>query len=301
MSFSSCPLTNEVLSIKKTALLLSLSLFLIPSFAQAAVNFGVAFNRGELKCREEWAEMIRYLEKEVGEPVTLFPVNIDSAIQAFTDKKVDYLVTNPVIAVVIHEKHRAQPLVSMNTKKGTEFGGVIFANKASGITKPEDMKGKKVMSYTKDSAGAYTFQVYELMKKGINPEKDFASFVIAKKQDSIALAVKAGLFDAGFARTGILEALVKSGAVSMDDFVIVNQVKDAFPEVHSTPLYPEWMILAQEGADPAITQKLKTVLLGVKADSPEAQKAEIQGFVAPLDLAALTTVLKELKAPPFDQ
>ncbi len=286
---------------KKTALVLSLALFLMPSFAQAAANFGVAYNRGELKCREEWTDMTSYLAKEAGEELTLTPVNVDAALQAFIDKKVDYLVTNPVIAAALHEKYRAQPLVSIKTKKGTEFGGVIFANKASGITKIEDMKGKKVMSYTKDSAGAYIFQAYELMKKGINPDKDFASFVIAKKQDSIILAVKAGLFDVGFARTGVLESLAKSGAIKMDDFVIVSQVKDAFPDVHSTPLYPEWMIVARDGADAAVTQKLKEALLGVKADSPEAQKAEIQGFVAPLDLAALTTVLKELKAPPFNQ
>ncbi len=53
--------------------------------------------------------------------------------------------------------------------------------------------------------------------------------------------------------------------------------------------------------DPAVTEKIKKSLLGTKAEDAAAQKANIKGFVEARDLGPLTTVLKELKVPPFDK
>ena len=67
----------------------------------------------------------------------------------------------------------------------------------------------------KRSAAAYVFQVKHMQDLGIDPHKDFAVFKEAKKQDDIVLAVKSGLFDAGFVKSGLLEAMVKKGKVSL--------------------------------------------------------------------------------------
>lgn len=286
---------------KKTVLLLALAVFLLPSLAYADINFGVAANRGEIKAREEWTDLVALLSKELGKPATLVPVLIEDSVKAFEDKKVDYIVSNPVIAAIVFGKHNGKPLVTIDSGKGTQFGGVIFANKNAGIKKIEDMKGKKVLSYTKDSAGAYLFQAYEIRKRGLDMEKDFASLAIAKKQDDIPAAVKDGQFDVGFARTGILESLEKKGALKIDDFVIVDKVNDDFGEVHSTPLYPEWTLVAQDGADKAVSEKITAILMGLKADDPALQKANIKAFVKAKDLSDLIDVLSYMKVPPYDQ
>lgn len=211
------------------------------------------------------------------------------------------LLSNPVMLSMVKEKYDGQLLATVNTDKGYEFGGVILANKTSGITKSEDMKGKKVMSYGTDSAGAYIFQVYHLKQKGIDATKDFASFTQAKKQDDIPMAVKSGMFDAGFVRTGVLESMEKKGVLKVDEFVIVDKVADSGKEVRTTPLYPEWAIIARKDMDADVMEKVKKSLLGVKAEDAAAQKANIKGFVEARDLGPLTTVLKELKVPPFDK
>ena len=271
-----------------------------PSFASAEVVFGVAANRGEAVAREQWTDIADLLSKELGTPVKLSPVPIEASIQAFGEKKVDFLFANPQICATVQEKTGAKPLATRDSGQGVKFGGVIIANKDSGIETLDDLRGKKLMTYTRDSAGAYLFQAYEMFKAGLDINTDMEKVVVAKKQDDVVFAVKAGEFDAGFVRTGLLETLVKEGKVSMEDFIIVNKIDDGFADVHSTPLYPEWGIVAQTEVDPAVTKKVSDFLLSLKGDNPAAQKAGIVGFVPPEDLSPLVDVMKALRVPPFD-
>jgi len=285
---------------KRTALLFSLMMTVLPSLAHADINLGVLANRGELKAREEWTELATKLTADVGTPVKLVPLTMEKTQSSFENKEVDILLSNPAIEAMVYEKYKGKLLATVNTDKGYEFGGVILTTEATGIKKSEDMKGKKVMSYGTDSAGAYLFQVYHLKQKGIDVNKDLASFVAAKKQDDIPMAVKSGMFDAGFVRTGVLESMEKKGLLKVSDFVIVDKVADS-KEARSTPLYPEWGVVARHDFDEAMMEKVKTALLSTKEDSPAAQKASIKGFVAPKDLTGLTAVLKDLKVAPFDK
>lgn len=286
---------------KTKTMLLGLMLAAMPTLAHADINFGILANRGELKAREEYTDLATQLSTDLGQPVKLVPLPMEKATEALGTKEIDFLLTNPVMGAMAVEKFKAVPVATVNTDKGFEFGGVIFANKATGIAKSDQVKGKKVMSYGTDSAGAYIFQVYHLKQKGVDVTKDLASFVQAKKQDDIPLAVKSGMFDVGFVRTGVLESMEKKGTLKVDDFLIVDPAADAKGEVRTTPLYPEWFVFARSDFDPAVTAKVKTALLAMKADAPAAQKANIKGFVAPRDLAPLTVVLKDLKVPPFDK
>lgn len=287
---------------KKIALLsLTFLMFCLPSMAMADVSFGYLANRGDLAAKKEWTNLMEYLTKETGTTFKLVPLKVENAADAFGKKEVDVILSNPVITALVIERNHGKLLATLNTSKGYEFGGVIIANKNSGITKAADMKGKKVMSYGTDSAGAYTFQVYHLKQKGIDATKDFASFVQAKKQDDIPMAVKSGLFDAGFVRTGVLESMEKKGSLKADDFIIVDKVEDSFPEVHSTALYPEWGLVAQSGMDPAMVEKITKAVMALKADDPAMTSANAKGFVAPRDMAPMTKMLKDLKVAPFDK
>lgn len=279
---------------------LSLMLLLSPTYAQAGLNLGVLANRGELKAQEEWTELAKKLSTDVGTEVKLVPLTMDKTQKAFEAKEVDILLSNPAIQAMAKEKYNGTLLATVNTDKGYEFGGVIIANKNSGVSKSEELKGKKVMSYGTDSAGAYLFQVYHLKQKGVDVKKDLGNFFQAKKQDDIPMAVKAGLFDAGFVRTGVLESMEKKGLLSVSDFVIVDKV-DGSSEARTTLLYPEWSLIARSDLDPATIEKVKKSLLDTKETDPAAQKASIKGFVEPRDLGPMTALLKDLKVAPFDK
>jgi ABC-type phosphate/phosphonate transport system substrate-binding protein len=179
---------------------------------------------------------------------------------------------------------------------------VIIAKKGSNIMKSSDLKGKSVLAFKfKKSAAAYVFQVKHLLDQGIDPYKDFGSFTEAKSQDDIVLAVKNGLVDAGFIKTGLLEAMEKEGKIKKSDFEIVDQVNDGFAHVHSTKLYPEWTMTSSPKADPAMSGKIKTALLKLNNGNEACKKARIAGFVEPLSFDELDNTMQTLKLGPYKE
>lgn len=271
--------------------------------AQADIKIGVIAPRGELKALKRWTDFGKHLSAHIGEKVTIKAFSPRSLVSAAADKKVDFTLSNPTQAMVLKEAHGATPLATLNKKSGSQFAGVIVAKKGSGISKAEDLKGKKVMALKfRKAAGAYIFQTYHLVQKGIDPHKDFASFKEGKKQDDLVMAVQSGKIDAAFIRTGILEAMEKEGKIKADEFVVVDQnTTDGYPLAHTTVLYPEWYLSSLKGTDAGKAEKIKMAALNIKPSDKAAKKAKIKGFVEPVSMDGMTNALKALKIKPFDK
>lgn len=273
-----------------------------PSTAYGEIKLGVNAERGELKAMEKWGELVSYLSSEIGQPVKLVPLSMDNLETAIENRSTDILLVNPVQTIIAKEKSHFTPVATLKGKHGSQFAGVIIAKKGNGITKAADLKGKKAMSRDPNAAaGAYIFQAYHLHKQGIDVNKDL-SLTEAKKQDDIVLAVRAGIVDAGFIRTGTLESMEKEGKIKMDDFIIVDQRKDAdFPFVHSTVLYPEWFLSVSSKVDSKLTAKIKTALLKITPETKASKAANINGFVEPISTEGLKTAMKTLKIAPYNK
>jgi ABC-type phosphate/phosphonate transport system substrate-binding protein len=271
--------------------------------AQAGVSVGVIAPRGELIAMKEWSAFGKYLSAQIGDTVEIKPFAPRDLMSAAADKQVNFVLANPTQAIVLQDVHKATPLATLNMPSGSQFAGVIVAKKGSGITKAEDLKGKKVMSLKfRTAAGAYTFQTYHLMQKGIDPHKDFASFQEGKKQDDLVLAVKAGVIDAAFVRSGLLESMAQEGKIKLDEFEIVDQrTGDGLPELHTTALYPELYLYSLNGTDAGVTGKVKAASLKLTAGDEAAKDAKIAGFVEPVPLDNMKAALKALRIEPFDK
>jgi len=275
---------------------------LLGSFMSVAaeIKVGVQSPRGALKAMKRWGELSKYLEAELGVPVKIIPLQPGEFMTSISTGQISYALSNPVVAVSLQHKFGATPIATMNKKSGNQFAGVIISKKGSGITKGTDLKGKKVMGFKfKRSAAAYVFQVKHLMDQGIDPHKDFSIFKEAKKQDDIILAVKAGIFDAGFVKSGLIESMKKDG-ISVDDFEIIDKKSDSLSSVHSTELYPEWTLSANKDVPTGDVEKFKAAMLKLTASSEVSKKAKIVGFVEALPLDSLAETLKTLKLPPFN-
>lgn len=272
------------------------SVSMIANTVQAAdIKFGVQAPRSILKAKAKWSELGKYLSKETGSKVKIVPLNPSVTVKSVAAGKVDIMLSNPVIAVVLTKNHGATTVATLKRKSGAQFAGVIISKKGSGITTAANTKGKKGMAFKfKKSAAAYVFQVKHLKDKGIDPHKDFSSFKQAKKQDDIVMAVKSGLIDVGFVKSGLLEAMAKEGKISLSDFHIIDSASDSLKKVHSTILYPEWTATASSKTDAATIASVRKALLKLTADSAASKKAGIKGFVAPLDLSGLQGTLESL-------
>ncbi|MCW8899208.1 MAG: phosphate/phosphite/phosphonate ABC transporter substrate-binding protein [Gammaproteobacteria bacterium] len=283
--------------------LLTLLLTVASTSIYATTTIGVLAPRGELKAMKQWRAFGEYVGEKIGDNIVIKPYSPKNLISAATNKEVEFMLSNPTQAVILQDVHGATPQATLNKLSGSQFAGVIVAKKGSGITKAEDLKGKKVMSLKfRRAAGAYTFQTYHLYKKGIDPHKDFASFQEGKKQDDLVLAVKAGIIDAAFVRTGILENMQKENKIKMDEFVVVDKVADSsFPFVRSTTLYPEWYMSSLQGTDVAKIDKVKKAILALKPEDEAAMKAKINGFIEPVSMDGIKAALKVLKIEPYNK
>ncbi len=264
----------------------------------ADLRFGVNAPRGPLEAKK-WEALTGYMSAAVGKSIELVPLppaKIDDAVES---GDVDFALVNPVSAVIVMKKAGAKPLATMSAKGTPKFAGAIISKSGSGIKKSADLKGKSVMAYQFGvSAGAWVFQTYHVLQAGVN-SSEFASFTESKKQDDIPLAVKAGVVEVGFVRTGVLEAMQKEGKLAISDFIIVDEKKDELPFVHSTDLYPEWFMVSSKKIPSDLAEKVKTAILALKSGDGAAKEAGIDGFVEPISLDKLEAALKALKVAPF--
>jgi len=273
----------------------------VAGLSQADVTFGVQAPRGNAKALKKWSEMGKYLAISIGQPVKIVPLKPNKTVDAVKAGKAQFMLSNPVLAVILNKKNGSTPIATMAKKSGHKFAGVILSKKGSGITNASHLKGKKVMAFKfKKSAAAYVFQVKHLKDQGIDPHKDFALFKEANKQDDIVLAVKKGIIDAGFVKTGLMESMAKEKKISMSDFTIIDQISDDFPLVRSTQLYPSWTVTVAPTVNADVIAKIKSTLLKLSPSDSASKKAKIVRFVEPVDLNSLTNTLKELHLPPFE-
>ncbi|WP_285115269.1 phosphate/phosphite/phosphonate ABC transporter substrate-binding protein [Leifsonia sp. fls2-241-R2A-40a] len=170
---------------------------------------------------------------------------------------------------------KIQPFASIITKEGQEPGyfseAIVPAN--SKITKLEDFKGKKVCFVDPSSTSGYLFPTYNLIKAGIDPEKDITP-VFAGKHDASALKVSQGAeCDAGFAEDSAVDA--QSGLK-----VVAKTMVPGAPMVFSTTL--------PDDVKKTLTDKLSTVTIadiqkaGIKDADSDGFKATFAAF-SPVD------------------
>lgn len=266
------------------------------------IFLGVISARGIELTYKRYNPLAEYFSTALGTEVKVVPLDHAKNLPYLRDGKVDFLLTNPTMAATIYDQVDVTLLANLNKDSGHQFGGVIFSKQDSGIHTVNDIVNKRVLAYKPEkSAGAYIFQRYHLLNKGIDLHSQLRWLSGAKTQDLIVEAVGRGYADVGFIRTGILEYMAREGKIDMEDFHVIDEVKDSpFPQVHSTALYPEWYLIAGTNVDKELSQTFTQAALAITADMDVAKQTNINGFVKPLDLKPLVSVLKELRIPPFD-
>lgn len=280
------------------ALVATLAVSLTAVTARAELKLGVLAKRGAPQAMTQWGPTGEYLSAKMGEPVTIVPLKFEAIEPMVKEGKVDFVLANSAFYVGLEDKYKAKAIVTMiNSREGKaldKFGGVILAKAGSPINTLADLKGKKFMIVDRKSFGGAHMAWKVLKDNGIDPEKDFAAFVEGGKHDNVVLAVLNGSMDAGTVRSDTMERMQAEGKIKMSDFKIINQVKDDFPFVHSTPLYPEWPIAAAAHVKPDVAAKMAAALKAMPKDSPAAKAGNVVGWAAPANYAPVRELIKKL-------
>ena len=271
--------------------------------AVAEVKIGVLAKRGAAKTMQKWGATGEYLTRQLGEKVVIIPLKFTAIEPMVKDGRIDFLLANSAFFVGMEKKYQAKAVATLINSRGGKaldtFGGVILVKKDSPIQKLEDIRGKKFMVVKFSSFGGAHMAWRLLMDNGIDPQKETAAFLEGKKHDNVVLSVKNGMVDVGSVRSDTLERMQDEGKINMADFRIIHEVKDDFPFVRSTRLYPEWPMAALANTPADLADKVATALKAVTADSPAAKSAKIIGWKDAADYSPVRDCLTSIKYGAF--
>lgn len=294
-----------------TTVLLSL-LWLALSLSSASaepVKIGVLAVRPKPQTLAQWQPLADALKQSIpGHHFVIEALTFSELEAAVANKKLDFVFTNSGHYVLLSRRNGlSSPLATLSIDEQghglSVFGGVIFSRvDAAGIVSLTDLGGKLIAATGMESLGGYQSQAYELKRAGINLPQDATLIFTGMPHDNVVDTVLSGHADAGFVRTGVLEAMVGEGKLDMAKVKILNrQNQPEFPMQLSTRLYPEWPFVALPHTDGNLARHVASVLFLLEENHAVTTALQIHGFAIPVDYTPVADLLRELRMPPFDK
>lgn len=224
------------------------------------------------------------------EKVSVFPAaDYDGVVQGLLGGTLDYaeLGASAYAKVYLENKDAVQPiLTTVQTDGSTGYYAIMVASKKSGVTKLEDMKGKKLGFADPDSTSGYLVPLVTLPAAIGAPVKEFFSETgFGGGHENLVLEVVKGTFVAGTTwgsgvgefkdgyTSGNLKKMVDKGILKMDDLV----------ELWKSPLIPNGPIVVRTGLSDDMKAKFKEFMVKLPETDAACFKAvqggDFKGFV----------------------
>lgn len=292
---------------------LSFTMLFLPDASVARpekiLTLGVLAYRPAPEVQAKWQPLADYLTAELPDiRVRMEVLNYAEFEDALKQNRLDFILTNPGHYVQLYRRYKLSGVLAtlIENDNGIPleyFGGAIFTRSGrSDINQLGDLRGKRIASVGAHSLGGYQAQALELLRAGLRPRKDITMLFTEMPHDTVVRAVLEGKADAGFARTGVIEAMAREGRLSPASLKILNsRPVSAFPHALSTRLYPEWPFVALPGRDTEISRHVTAALLRLEHDSAVTRRGGYWGFTIPADYSPVDELLRELRLPPYDK
>ncbi|MDX0542183.1 phosphonate ABC transporter substrate-binding protein [Sinorhizobium medicae] len=279
----------------KKALLSAVALFALTGHAQAEelkeFRVGIIGGENEADRLRNYQCLVDKLPAAIGvEKVSLFPAaDYDGVIQGLLGGTLDYaeLGASGYAKIYLAKADVVEPiLTTVQTDGSTGYHSIMVARKDSGITKLEDLKGKKLGFADPDSTSGYLVPLVTLPEAIGAPVKEyFGETGFGGGHENLVLEVVKGTFDAGTTfgsgvgefkdgyTSGNLRKMVDKGIVDMNDLV----------ELWKSPLIPNGPIVVRTALDGDMKAKFKQFMMDLpKTDTAcfsAIQGGDFTGFV----------------------
>jgi len=268
------------------------------------LKIGVRAISGIAEAKKQWSKTIDVLNNEIKtyrfklEPI----VGFHEMRVAVQNKKIDFVLTNPLAYIELNKQSGVTRLLTLNKKQpngvaSTKFSSVIFTRSdRADINNLKDSKNKSIIGVHKEAFGGWRMALREFIHNGIDIHK-YASKVVFTSDNthqSVVHSVLKGNVDIGVVRTGIIEQLITQAKIKSNSIKVLNQYKDSLPALHSTQLYPEWPFAVMPHVPGEISNKVFHSLLGIKPVSPAAKSGKYLNWAAPLDYSEVYSLVDEL-------
>ncbi|MDX0998177.1 phosphonate ABC transporter substrate-binding protein [Sinorhizobium medicae] len=279
----------------KKALLSAVALFALTGHAQAEelkkFRVGIIGGENEADRLRNYQCLVDKLPAAIGvEKVSLFPAaDYDGVIQGLLGGTLDYaeLGASGYAKIYLAKADAVEPiLTTVQTDGSTGYHSIMVARKDSGITKLEDLKGKKLGFADPDSTSGYLVPLVTLPEAIGAPVKEyFGETGFGGGHENLVLEVVKGTFDAGTTfgsgvgefkdgyTSGNLRKMVDKGIVDMNDLV----------ELWKSPLIPNGPIVVRTALNGDMKAQFKQFMMDLpKTDAAcfsAIQGGDFTGFV----------------------
>ena len=171
-------------------------------------------------------------------------------------------------------------------------GSVFFVRNDSPIQTIEDLQGKSVAANHEKGFSGWQTALGELARRGLNPQHffsraDFTNHDMAE----VIRRVEDGRNDAGVVRTCFMEAM----NLTLSRFRILGARDDGSIDcVHSTDLYPNWVIAAAPSLSPDLSRKIAAALFSMPPIGDEVR------WSIATDFRGVDNLFRTLKIGPYE-
>lgn len=292
----------------RIALAIVVTLVTCNVLAAEPVSIGVLGFRPTAEEQRRWQPLVNYLNAKI--PASRFQAEVlgyGDLEAAIEQRRISFVLTNPGHYVLMTQRNgMSSPLATVvpieHGQALPQFGGVVFVRaEPAAPLHLTDLRGRTVAATSRGSLGGYQAQAMALLKLGIRLPQDAKLIETEMPHDNVVSAVLDGRADAGFVRTGVLEAMVGEGKLEMSRVRILDARNvPGFPFQLSTDLYPEWPFAAMPGIDGDLARQVAAALLALPHDGTLARQMNIRGFNIPADYEPVHATLEALRLPPFD-
>ncbi len=202
---------------------------------------------------KRYEPMVAYLKSALAVEIKPFAgTDYSATVEAMKAKRLDAAHFGPFSYILAAEVAGARALVMPGLPDGTpnSYQSFIIANKKSGITKLEDLKGRSFAFVDPASTSGYLIPRSLLVKSGLDPDKDMKA-MFAGGHDASALAINGGKVDAGAVASSLFQRMVDQKLVEEENLVIIAK---------SDPI-PSSPVTVRNDIDPELRERLKEAYL----------------------------------------
>jgi phosphonate transport system substrate-binding protein len=248
---------------------IGLALFSTGVLAQQTIRLSGIPDENPTELQRKYEPMVQHLEKQLGVKVQYVPViDYGAAVSALAAGKIDFAWLGGFTFVQSKVLAGAQPVVMRDIDR--KFKSVFIASTGSGITKPEQIRGKTFAFGSKSSTSGHLFPRYFLKKEfGIDPDKDFSGPpLFSGAHDATAKMVESGKVQAGALNIEVWARLLEGNKID----------KSKVTEIWTTPEYVDYVWAARKDLSPQLVEKFAKAFLTLDAKrAADKQVLDIQG------------------------
>lgn len=231
-------------------------------------KIGVLALRGAASTQSQWQILADTLNKSLpDEHFTLLPLNLDEMRNAISERKIDFLLTNPAQFIQLDSRYHLRWLLSLRSSLEPDsatrnvIGSLILVRADGDITEAKNLIGKKVGAISPDAFGGYLLGYKVLRDMGYDAEKDFRMQFLGFPADALLYALRDHSLSAAIIPVCLLENMDKEGLIDKTQFRPLIEHDSALPCKTSTELYPNWSFAALSDVPDNLVDKVTKTLL----------------------------------------